>query len=130
MIFDTNFVIDVMRADAEALEKLAELESKGEPQAVTAPTLFELYSGLARSTKPEAERKNILNTLAGLIVFHLDALSAERAGEEDGRLVKSGERIEPVDSMIAGISLTMGETLLTRNTKHFSRIDGLKLESY
>jgi predicted nucleic acid-binding protein len=31
------------------------------------------------------------------------------------------------DSLIAGIALAQGATLLTRNRRHFARVEGLKL---
>ena len=130
MIHDTAFIIDVMENDTAALSKLHELLRKGEPQAITAPSLFELYSGIVRSRKPEEEKRKVLRTLAGMIVFHLDADGAERAGEMDGRLTMSGLRVEPVDMLIAGIALSKGERVLTRNVKHFGRVPGLNVETY
>lgn len=130
MILDTSFVIDLMAGDKAAIEKLKEIISKGEPQIVTAPTIFELYSGLAQSSKRELEKKKILSALSRVAIWHLDASAAERGGEIDGALIKAGEQIEPVDSMIAGIALVKGEKVLTRNVKHFSKVAGLNLETY
>lgn len=130
MIFDTSFVIDLMVGDKAAIEKLKEIIGKGEPQIVAAPTIFELYSGVAQSDKQELEKKKILSVLSRVAVWHLDTGAAERGGEIDGALIKAGEQIEPVDSMIAGIALVKGEKVLTRNVKHFSKVAGLKLEKY
>ena len=63
-------------------------------------------------------------------VFVLDARGAERAGDIEGKLIKHGIMIQPLDSMIAGIALTKGERVLTRNTKHFGRVPGLVVETY
>ena len=130
MIFDTSFIIDLMEKDASAVQKLKDAINNGEIQAVTSPTIFELYSGLAQSRLPELERKKILLTLSNLLVWDLDVEGAARGGEIDGSLISAGAKIEPIDSMIAGIALSRGEKLLTRNTKHFSSIPGLKVETY
>lgn len=130
MILDTTFIIDVMDGDEGAIKKLHEFEAKFEPQIVTAPAVFELYSGLELSLNRDAERRKIIETISRLILLGFDPDSAQHAGEIDGKLVKSGQRIDPVDSMIAGIALNRNEELLSRNVKHFSRIPGLKLESY
>ena len=108
MILDTNFIIDIMRKEEQAIKKLKEMVSKAEPQIITAPTLFELYSGVVRSEKKETEKQQILHTLSNLIIWHLDPEGAKIGGEIDGRLVKEGQKIDPIDSMIAGIVLARG----------------------
>lgn len=130
MILDTDFVIDVMRKEEHAIKKLKELMSGGESRIITAPTLFELYSVIARSEKKDMEKQKILHTLSNLIIWHLDKEGAEKGGEIDGRLVMEGQKIDPIDSMIAGITLAKGEKILTRNVRHFSRIAGLGVETY
>jgi len=130
MIFDTSFIIDIMSGNKAAIEKLGESIGKGEPEVVTAPTIFELFSGLAQSSKQELERKKIISVLSRVAVLRLEASAAERGGEIDGMLIKAGEQIDPIDSMIAGIALMNGETVLTKNIKHFSKVAGLKIETY
>jgi predicted nucleic acid-binding protein len=44
-------------------------------------------------------------------------------------LTKKGQRIDPEDTMIAGIAITNNKILVTRD-KHFDRINGLKIEKY
>lgn len=130
MILDTDFVIDIMENKPESIKRLHKMILSGQPQAIAAPTMFELCSGAIRSSKPEREKERILTTLKGMPIFHLDPASAQRAGEIDGTLMKSGCPIQPADSMIAGIALMTGNAVLTRNVKHFSRVPGLKVETY
>ena len=130
MITDTTFLIDVMRNDERAVAKLNDFIKNAEPQLVTAVTIFELFSGLARSTKPVAEKNKVMNRLKGLLVLHLDYDAAQKAGEIDGDLIKSGEMIQPLDSMIAGIALIKKEKVLTRNVKDFSKVKNLEIETY
>ncbi len=130
MILDTGFIIDVMRREENAVRRLRELISSGETQAITTPSLFELYSGVSRSSIPRLEKGRIMQTLSNLVVWSLDTKGAETGGEIDGRLSSKGERLDPVDSMIAGIALSRGEAILTRNVRHFSRIPGLRIETY
>jgi len=130
MIFDTSFVIDIMSGKERAVAKLHELNKKGEPQLITALTVFELFSGLVRSTKPDIEKNKIMKILEGQLILRLDNLAAEKAGEIDGGLIKEGKAIGPIDSLIAGIALVRDEKVLTHNVKDFSKIKGLKLETY
>ena len=55
---------------------------------------------------------------------------AEKAGEIHGTLAKGGQGIDNIDAMIAATALLENETVLTRNIKHFSRVKGLRVESY
>jgi predicted nucleic acid-binding protein len=130
MILDTSFVIDIMQHNADAVAKLQELISRGEPQVIAAPTLFELRSGLERSSKQEQEKIRISSALAGQIIAAFGKEAAEKAGEIHGRLAKEGKALDAVDCMIAGTALARGDSVLTRNAAHFSKIRGLKVESY
>ena len=56
--------------------------------------------------------------------------SAKIAGTFFAKLERSGEIIEAEDCMIAGIAKHHGDTILTRNIKHFERIRGVNVEGY
>jgi tRNA(fMet)-specific endonuclease VapC len=45
-------------------------------------------------------------------------------------LDKKGESIEDFDLLIAASALSLNYTLVTNNTKHFNRIEGLQLENW
>jgi tRNA(fMet)-specific endonuclease VapC len=60
----------------------------------------------------------------------LDDPAAERAGEVRAHLAADGQLIGPNDLFIAGIALARGMTLVTHNTKEFSRVPGLAIEDW
>lgn len=130
MIFDTSFIIDLMDRNGNALLKLNDIIKRGDSQLVTSLTIFELFSGLVRSKRPVDEKNKILKVLEGQTILVLDKESAEKAGEIDGHLISEGKCIGAVDCMIAGITLTKKEKLVTKDIKDFSRIKGLELETY
>ena len=130
MIADTCFIIDLLENDSNAIAKLEDLEKKGEHQDITALTVFELFSGIAQSSRPQEEREKVMSILNNQTIVNFDRASAEKAGEIDGTLAKQGNRIEIIDSMLAGIALKNQERVITRNVKHFSRIKGLEIEEY
>ena len=129
MIADTSFIIDIMDGDALALQKLSVVEKGGTPLNVTALTVFELWSGIARSKKKEDEKKKVRGVLLNQSVVDFDRFSAELAGSIHGELFERGTPIGSVDSMIAGIARMRGEKILTRNVKHFQRA-GVDVEMY
>ncbi|VVB80833.1 tRNA(fMet)-specific endonuclease VapC [uncultured archaeon] len=130
MILDTDVLIDLMERQPSAVEKLSALIHKNTPLTITTPSIFELFTGLAQSTKPVAELEKIHRVIHQQPRWALDDSSAERAGRIHGELARRGESIGSVDAMIAGIALQHQEPVLTRNVKHFSRVSGLKVETY
>lgn len=98
--------------------------------AIPAVVLYELQVGIAKSNAPE-KRRNQLNELLTVVrvlpfTEHETAITARiRVALE-----KAGTPIGPLDMMIAGIALANQATLVTHNTKEFSRIDGLRLEDW
>ena len=63
-------------------------------------------------------------------ILGLNAKSAAKAGEVQGKLIKEGKMIDPEDAMITGIALLNNEIILTKNVEHFSRVRDLKIETY
>jgi tRNA(fMet)-specific endonuclease VapC len=130
MILDTTFILDVMNGDERALERQIQLSESGESVRVGSPTIFELWTGIACSLYPETEKIKVATVLTQFDVINLNRISAEKSGEINGSLIKNGVKIDPEDAMIAGIAMLENETVLTRNVKHFSRINGLRIETY
>jgi Predicted nucleic acid-binding protein, contains PIN domain len=78
MILDTTFLIDLMKEDPAAVKKLKELERDKITQNIAALTLYELYGGILLSTKPEKEKRKVLDTLASMNILDLTAKSAAK----------------------------------------------------
>lgn len=129
MILDTSFIIDLLKGSRSAVDKATELENSGKPMLATTISVFEIWQG-ADDIKNEGKKRRILDMMSSFGMLVLDFDSATEGGEIHGKLAKKGILIEPEDSMIAGIAKAHGETLLTKNTKHFSRIEGLRIETY
>ena len=130
MIADTSFLIDIMKYDKDAIKKAEEIEKKGNTIAITSISIFELFIGVTLSIKQDQERNKINRIINGLSIISFDEDSAREAGRIFAQKRKNGTVIEPEDSMIAGICSRRNEILITRNIKHFSDIEGLRVESY
>jgi len=128
MIFDTCFIIDLLKGNNNAVIYLENLERTSESKIITAITIHELWRGLGiLNIKEKEEIKEILQTITFL---PLDLESAKASGEIERKLLGESITIDPEDAMIAGIAIKNNQKLLTKNLKHFSRIKGLKIESY
>ena len=67
-----------------------------------------------------------MDTLLGVVtVLALDLMAATRAAEPGSALRKAGVSIGPMDTLIAGIALAHGATLVTHNTDEFRRVRGI-----
>src|SRR3989344_5060748 len=104
MILDTTAIIDFLRGEPKIIEKIKNLEEK--------------------------KREKINNLLEATANFSLDISAAKEAGSIHASLKKEGIIIDPEDSMIAGIAKINREKILTRNIKHFQRINGIMIETY
>ena len=124
IVADTDVLIDFLAGRDPAASRVSfELESRH--FGTTAVTRFELLSG-ARDRTAEGLVRRLLDALTTL---PLDRASADRAAEIRRRLEAKGEGIGMADSLIAGIVLAHDGLLLTRNRRHFERVEGLKLAS-
>jgi tRNA(fMet)-specific endonuclease VapC len=98
-----------------------ELQSRG--FGTTAVTAFELWAGA--KTPRQASAVELL--LEAMTILPLDADGARKGAEVRKALLLRGEDIGMADCLIAGICLREGGTLITRNHRHFRRVEGLKL---
>ena len=90
----------------------------------------ELFFGAMKSQRVESnlKRLDILFSLLPSVPF--SDKSAILFGEIRTYLQKKGTPIGPYDTQIAAIALEHDFTLVTHNTKEFSRVEGLKLEDW
>ena len=127
---DSSFIIDVLRDDSSALKLLDQLEKTRVSIAIPAPVLMEIRSGIALNREGKFE-EDVYGRIAGsAIILDLDEHSATRVGDIQASLVLAGEMISATDIMIGAIALANNEPLITRNVKHFSRIPGLRVDTY
>jgi len=127
---DTSFAIDILRGNEEAREILDLLISNRESISITTISIMELIGGLYSSPKLKKEKEEIMAFVSSLIVLSFDLESSFLAGELELDLIINGQIIQPEDIMIASIAMENNETLITKNTKHFEKISGLKIKSY
>jgi len=129
MILDTTAIIDFLRGEPKIIEKIKNLEEKNVPIYLTSISVFEIWQGV-KDLLDEKKREKINNLLEATANFSLDISAAKEAGSIHASLKKEGIIIDPEDSMIAGIAKINREKILTRNIKHFQRINGIMIETY
>ena len=126
---DTSFILDLLKKREDSVVKLRSLASK--ELASTEVNYFEVLFGVfKRHQFSQGELMSVQNFFNSIRVFPLDDLSSYKAAELAGELSKKGQTIETNDALIAGICLANNCEIVTKDIKHFSRIKGLKVETY
>ena len=125
---DTDFIADLDRGRTEAVAKLDDLEERRETLCTTAINIAELYHGAHASRNSLQAVSRIEKIMARFSTLNLDFDSARIWGRLAEQLKSSS--IGELDLFIASIAIANGQTLLTRNIKHFERVPGLTVESW
>lgn len=129
---DTNAVVAVLRNRPERVrERLRRTLARGSAISISSVVLFELWYGVARSTRPRENAGQVRAFLAGDVnVVPFDDEDGRAAGALRGALSLAGKIIGPYDLMIAAQALRRGWTLVTANQTEFARIPGLTLQDW
>ncbi len=92
-------------------------------------TIAELKFGAENSQKVEYNRKVVEKFIKASQVIPI-AGSIDIYAREKARLRKQGTPIDDFDLLIASIAIANKMILLTRNEKHFKRINNLEYENW
>jgi tRNA(fMet)-specific endonuclease VapC len=90
--------------------------------------VHELYFGAFKGRRTRETLDRIAGLGFELVVFGDD--DARCAAEARAVLAVSGTPIGPYDILIAGQALARDLTLITHNTREFSRVRGLRIEDW
>lgn len=121
IVADTDVLVDFLAGKGAAARVASEL-SRGDLRT-TAVSRFELMAG----ARTQRQHTAVADLLAALPTLPLDEAGADEAAEIRRKLEGSGVGIGMADSLIAGIVRRNGGVLLTRNRRHYERVEGLSL---
>lgn len=122
IVVDTDVLIDALQGRPSASAFVKDL-LRSRRIATTAISRVELGAAASGSS----ERKQVEDLLAAIPVLPLDGEAASLAAEQGASLRRAGTSIPMADLAIGGICLSLDVPLLTRNRRHFERIEGLRL---
>lgn len=130
MIFalDTNTVVHFFRGAGRVAEHL--LAVPPSRVAIPAVVLYELEVGLAKSPAGERRREQLAELAAKSNLLPFGEDEARAAARVRIALARVGLSIGPLDTLIAGTALAHGATLVTRNLREFTRVEGLAVENW
>ncbi|MBI2578890.1 MAG: type II toxin-antitoxin system VapC family toxin [Candidatus Aenigmarchaeota archaeon] len=118
----------ILRGNEQALEKSKSIDEEGKA-FTTSINAYEILFG-AKKSKKEANLEESRKILAKLLMLPFDEKASEKASDIHKELSQKGTQLDLRDIFIASIAISNGCSLVTRNTKHFSKIKELKTEKW
>lgn len=120
-LLDTDTASFFIRGEPSVVSTaLAQIEE----WCISSITYLELSNGLFQ-TENEVVEMAVTEFLRDVRVAEFASMDALEAGRLLAKLKSAGTPIGHFDTLIAAHALSLKLTLVTNNTKHFSKVDGL-----
>jgi len=131
-LLDTNACIAVINGRPEAVRsRLQKALDGGSRVCVSSVAAFELWYGVGKSSRPEANARRLPAFFAGPItVLPFDDEDARAAGTLRAQLETVGRPIGAYDLLIAGQALRRNLILVTADVSDFRRVEGLVWQNW
>ena len=128
-MLDTNIVAYAKNNRPEVvLERMSQFDPGD--LCISVVTLAELEYGVFNSSNPARNQLALTLFLANIEIAPFDDNAAVEYGRIRADLKRKGMPIGANDLMIAAHAKSLGMTLVTNNTREFSRVDGLAIEDW
>ena len=124
---DSDILINFLRKDAKTIRLFENLKSRKETLSITSINSFELIKGISRLSN--MDQAQVLKFLSNFKMYDFNFDSSKKAADIFNDLKSKGEIIDIADILIASIVLANNELFITGNSKHFERIEELKIEN-
>ena len=127
-LLDTNMCIYYFRGRYGLVKKVRQIGISN--CKISEITIAELKYGVEKSGDSKEKNRKVIETFlsevdAVSIFSSLDIFAREKA-----RLSKLGSIIDDFDLLIGATAIANNLTLVTNNEKHFSRLEGIKIENW
>lgn len=127
-LLDTNTLIFLSRRHPKLLAKLRQVPVQR--CLISSVSVQELFTGVGKCARPAEEGLKVRRLLRCFEVLPFTGAHGEQAGGIRAALEKRGKTIGPFDLLIAAQAVSQRLTLVTNNTREFSRVPGLKLADW
>ena len=127
-LLDTNTLIYFFKGQGNVAERLFAVPPGD--VTISSVSLYEIEVGIAKSEQPTKRRRQFDTFLAVVSLLPFDSSAARAAATVRVDLEKRGLPIGPLDNLIAGVALAHRATLVTRNTREFSRVPNLAITDW
>lgn len=126
-LLDSNTLIHYVQGREPVVKRMQSASRRD--LRLSSVVAYELAYGSLKSGSDR--RRRAMEAIFGdLVQAPFDAAAAAQAASIRVELEARGIAIGPLDLMIAATAVSLGATLVTNNTREFSRIKGLRLEDW
>ena len=126
-MLDTDSVSFALRGQGAVGTQI--LEHRPSELCISSITVAELRYGATR--RKSAKLHQLVDTFTeNVAVMPFDEVCAAHFGQLASELAEHGSPIGEFDALIAAHASALEVTLVTNNTKHFSRVQGLKIVNW
>ena len=131
-LLDTNACIALINDNpASVRARFQRAIDSGADVLVSSIVIFELWYGVAKSSRREANAKRVETFLSGPIhPLPFDEVDAQSAGVIRAALESAGTPIGAYDTLIAGQAVRHKITLVTANAREFRRVKSLTFQDW
>lgn len=126
LMLDTNICIAIIKQKPKDILRKFNAYQVGQV-CISSVTLAELRYGVAKSQFQQKNQAALDEFILPLEVADFDETAADYYGRLRASLERQGTPIGALDTMIAGHALSLNVTLVTNNTREYSRVAGLQL---
>lgn len=124
VLIDTDILSLFFRKDKLVVEHFKKYLKQHEKIHISIITYYEILSGLKHKNAGK-QLDTFFEFIGYNVVLPLTKESAAIASDLYAVLRKAGKQLDDIDILIAGIAISNDMGLVTRNTKHFDRIEAL-----
>lgn len=129
VMLDTNICIYIIKQQPPTvLERFMEYQVGD--IGLSSITLSELRYGVAKSLHKEKNAEALNEFIIPLEIAAYDEAAALAYGDIRATLERAGTPIGSMDMLIAAHAMSQGLTLVTNNTREFSRVAGLNVADW
>jgi len=127
-LLDTDTIIYILKGNPVAEKYLRRYYH--DPIKLCIITLMELYYGAYKSHRVASNLAKIKTLEHTFEILPLGQEMVEIFGEQKSRLEKMGTALDDFDLILGCCALSHNLILVTNNTRHFKKMEGLKLANW
>ncbi len=126
---DTNIISYILRKDKKLQDRVYREANEGAGVLIPPIAYYEIKRGLIEANATTKLRD--FERLCSMIeVDYIDTETLDIAANIWAALIKAGRKLDDADILIAATCIAHDHTLVSANTRHFERIEGLKLVNW
>lgn len=129
VLVDTDILSYFLKGNEKVFLRFQEYLKDFDHINISIITYYEIASGLTFKSA-EKQLRIFEEFCSSSAIINLSKDSIKMSAEIYANQRKKGEAVDDIDILIAGIAISNDMVLITNNTKHFGKIDGLEIDNW